>query len=165
MNSSSWHFIDAPVYLIQTTKLEESRAAITSKVERLRSATPIVHKRKHDREILTLKKQLRDLDAIENSKSLVSLEEMKKLNQRPNIIARLAQLEAECRGWYDDVIPKEDRLQEKLPSKPAADTPSSRGWETAPKRPGGGSGGGGGGGGGTGRRQMTSNPWGVLSSD
>jgi len=33
-----------------------------------------VHRRKEDREILTLRKQLRDLAAIEGSKSLVSLE-------------------------------------------------------------------------------------------
>jgi hypothetical protein len=149
---------------LQTTKLEENRATISAKVERLRGATPIVHRRKHDREILTLKKQLRDLDAIENSKSLVSLEEMKKLNQRPNILARLSQLEAECRGWYDDAVPKEDRLQEKpQPSKSAAEAASSRGWETAPKKPGGG--GGGGGGGGAAKRHLTANPWGVLSAD
>ncbi len=145
---------------MQTTKLEENRAAVVSKIERLRGATPVVHRRKHDREILTLRKQLRDLDAIENSKALVSLEEMKKLNQRPNILARLAQLESEGRGWYDDAVPKEDRLQEKVAPKAAADTPASRGWETAPKRPGGGGGGGGGA-----RKTMTANPWGVLSSD
>ena len=40
----------------------------------LKGATPAVHRRKEDREVLTLRKQLRDLAAIEGSKSLVSLE-------------------------------------------------------------------------------------------
>ena len=37
--------------------------------------------------------RLRDLKSIEESKTLVSLEDMKKLNAKPTILARLKELE------------------------------------------------------------------------
>jgi hypothetical protein len=36
-------------------------------------------------------------------------EDMKKLNAKPTILARLAELEAATKGWFDDVIPEADR--------------------------------------------------------
>ena len=69
-----------------------------------------MHRKKNEREIITLRRQLQQLEKIENSKGLVPLEEMKKLNQKPAIVARLAELEEEGKGWFDDAIPNKDKV-------------------------------------------------------
>ena len=57
----------------KTDKQEAGLDQLRAKIASLRGMTPAVRKRKEDREILTLWKQLRDLKAIEDSKQLVSL--------------------------------------------------------------------------------------------
>ena len=59
----------------KTEKQEAGLEALRGKISSLQGMTPMVRKRKEDREILTLWKQLRDLKAIEDSKQLVSARE------------------------------------------------------------------------------------------
>ncbi|EKX47700.1 hypothetical protein GUITHDRAFT_137444 [Guillardia theta CCMP2712] len=100
----------------KTDKLEAAMAALQAKIQGLKDATPTVRRRKEDREILTLRKQLRELKAIEDSKQVLSLDEIKKLNQKANIVTRLEQLEAETKGWFDAAIPEADRLRDPPPA-------------------------------------------------
>jgi len=93
-----------------TDKLEANKKVLGEKIDFLKAATPVVHRKKNEREIITLRRQLQQLEKIENTKGLVPLEEMKKLNQKPAIVARLAELEEEGKGWFDGAIPNKDKV-------------------------------------------------------
>mmetsp|Transcript_1309 Transcript_1309/g.2184 ORF Transcript_1309/g.2184 Transcript_1309/m.2184 type:complete len:405 (-) Transcript_1309:229-1443(-) len=140
----------------KTQKLEENLQVLDTQIQSLKSATPVVHRRKEDREILTLRKQLRDLKTIEESKQLVSLEDMKKLNAKPQIMARLEELEAERKGWFDEAVPEEDQLKDPPPKKGGGSGGGDRGWETSSGKGAASNKGRGGGG------VKSSNPWSAL---
>ena len=85
---------------------------------------------------------------------------MQKLNVKPQIEARLKELEEETKGWFPQSVPDADRLKEPAPKKAAGGGAGGGGggaWGTVPSRGGGGRSGGGGGGGG-----RSANPWAAL---
>ena len=85
---------------------------------------------------------------------------MQKLNVKPQIEARLKELEEETKGWFPQSVPDADRLKEPAPKKAGGGGVGGGGggaWGTVPSRGGGGRSGGGGGGGG-----RSANPWAAL---
>ena len=82
---------------------------------------------------------------------------MQKLNVKPQIEARLKELEEETKGWFPQSVPDADRLKEPAPKKAAGGGGGGGAWGTVPSRGGGGRSGGGGGGGG-----RSANPWAAL---
>ena len=93
----------------------------------------------------------------------LSVADLQKLNVKPQIEARLKELEEETKGWFPQSVPDADRLKEPAPKKAAGGGGGGGGaggggaWGTVPSRGGGGRSGGGGGGGG-----RSANPWAAL---
>jgi len=83
-------------------KLAEMRAEMLAKSAALREAKPIVRKPKFEAEIRAARKKLAELEKLENSKVVLPLAEIQKLNAKPKLLEDLAAMEADAAGWFGE---------------------------------------------------------------
>ncbi len=86
-------------------KLEELVAEVTARRAAVKEAMPVVHKLKFGAEMSSARKRLAELEKLENHKGVLPLETVTKLNAKPKLIADLAAMEEESRGWFSDDVP------------------------------------------------------------
>mmetsp|Transcript_22861 Transcript_22861/g.63471 ORF Transcript_22861/g.63471 Transcript_22861/m.63471 type:complete len:410 (-) Transcript_22861:130-1359(-) len=95
----------------KVVKLQEARETAASKAASLATKVAITHTLRHDKELRSLWKKLAALEKIENSRTPQPLEEIKKLRDKPDIEARIAELCEEGRGWFVPAGEYEARLE------------------------------------------------------
>ena len=66
----------------------------------LKGAPPFVRKPKFELEMKAARKQLKELEKLENTKGVLPLAEVEKLNAKPKLLSDLAAMEAEAAGWF-----------------------------------------------------------------
>mmetsp|Transcript_9251 Transcript_9251/g.23643 ORF Transcript_9251/g.23643 Transcript_9251/m.23643 type:complete len:409 (+) Transcript_9251:240-1466(+) len=81
-------------------KLAEGREQVATRAAALAGKPPIVHKLRHEAELRKLWKQLDNLEKIENTRTALPLDEIKKLRDKPDVEARIAELSEEGKGWF-----------------------------------------------------------------
>ena len=81
-------------------KLQSMLSELRVKVGSVRDAKPIKRPAKFEVEIKTVQKKLDELAKLENSKVVLPLEEMKKLNMKPKLLEDLKAMQAESAGWF-----------------------------------------------------------------
>jgi len=86
----------------QAEKLREARGELMRRMDALREIKPIVRKPKFEAEIKAARKRLAELEKLENSKKVLPLEEIQKLNAKPKLLEDLKTMEAESAGWFAD---------------------------------------------------------------
>jgi len=86
----------------QAEKLREMREELVKKADHVRDLKPIVRKPKFEAEIAAARKKLKELEKLENSKVVLPLEEVQKLNAKPKLLEDLASMTAESAGWFAD---------------------------------------------------------------
>ena len=63
---------------------------------------PQVRKPKFEAEIKAARKKLAELEKLENSKVVLPLAEIQKLNAKPKLLEDLAAMEADAAGWFGE---------------------------------------------------------------
>ena len=75
--------------------------AVRAKLEQsVRGTKPFVRELEHAREIAGLERELAALAELENPREPLPLAEVCRLNAKPRLLERLAQLRAASRGWF-----------------------------------------------------------------
>ena len=115
--------------------LEGKKTQLTEKADAIAGFKPIVYTMANEKELNDLRKELAALEKIENSGKLLKGDDLAKLAKKPRIEERIAALEGEDKGWFEDEC--RDVLFTPAAAKPATTT----------KKKASSSGGGGGGGG------------------
>jgi len=83
-------------------KLTDARQELLKRSDAVRELKPIVRKPKFEAEIKAARKKLAELEKLENSKKVLPLEEIQKLNAKPKLLEDLKAMEAESAGWFAD---------------------------------------------------------------
>ena len=148
--------------------LEGKKTEVERKSESIAALKPIVYTMANEKELNDLRKELAALEKIENSGKLLKGDDLAKLAKKPRVEERIAALEGEDKGWFEDEC--KDVLFTPAAAKPAAKKSTGAGKPA-------GSGGGGGwltaaasksgraGGGGGSKKSAPSNPFALLGGD
>jgi len=86
----------------QAEKLREMRDELIKRSDAVRQLKPIVRRPKFEAEIKAARKKLAELEKLENSKKILPLEEVQKLNAKPKLLEDLKAMEIESAGWFPD---------------------------------------------------------------
>mmetsp|Transcript_18099 Transcript_18099/g.46281 ORF Transcript_18099/g.46281 Transcript_18099/m.46281 type:complete len:351 (+) Transcript_18099:56-1108(+) len=86
----------------RTEKLRGMLMDLQARSATVRELTPIVRKVKFETEIKAAEKKLAELAKLENSKVVLPLAEVQKLNAKPKLLEDLAAMKSESRGWFAD---------------------------------------------------------------
>lgn len=81
-------------------KLREMHAELQQRITAVKGAPPFVRKPKFELEMKAARKQLKELEKLENTKGVLPLAEVEKLNAKPKLLSDLAAMEAEAAGWF-----------------------------------------------------------------
>jgi polyhydroxyalkanoate synthesis regulator phasin len=146
--------------------LEAAKKKAEDKVTHISEFKPIVYTMANEKELNDLRRELAALEKIENKSGLLKGDDLAKLAKKPNVEKRIADMEGEDKGWFEDEC--RDVLFTPAAAKPAA----------AKKKPAAASGGGGNGwlvkaakgggrpsGGGGGKAKGPANPFALLGDD
>ena len=82
--------------------LEGKKAQLVEKSDSIAAFKPIVYTMAHEKELNDLRKELAALEKIENSGKLLKGDDLNKLAKKPRIEERIAALEGEDKGWFED---------------------------------------------------------------
>eukprot|EP00854_Cymbomonas_tetramitiformis_P005808 gene5808-7006_t len=130
-------------------KLKAQYEVVKEKRDTIAGIKPTLIKEKHAKELVDLRKRLTTLEKLEASRvgSLMSPDEAKQLAAKPQILSRIADLEAGGDEWFEDEFKKVEELAKPKP-KPAAAKSASRptsastggggssgGWSTTASKP------------------------------
>ena len=148
--------------------LEGKKAEVEQKSESIAAFKPIVYTMANEKELNDLRKELAALEKIEHSGKLLKGDDLAKLAKKPRIEERIAALEGEDKGWFEDEC--KDVLFTPAAAKPAAKKSTGAGkpagsggrggWlTTAASKAGRASGGGGA------KKSAPSNPFAALCGD
>ena len=148
--------------------LEGKKAEVEQKSESIAAFKPIVYTMANEKELNDLRKELAALEKIEHSGKLLKGDDLAKLAKKPRIEERIAALEGEDKGWFEDEC--KDVLFTPAAAKPAAKKSTGAGkpagsggrggWlTTAASKAGRASGGGGA------KKSAPSNPFAALGGD
>lgn len=80
----------------------KSAARLRDQLQLVRNAKPHVWPVERAAEIAVLEKKIAKLTALENPKQPLELDELLKLNAKPQLVEKLAALRAAGRGWFAD---------------------------------------------------------------
>lgn len=83
-------------------KIASMIGELREKLAAARDIKPITRKPKFDAEIKQVQKRLKELEKLENSKVVLPLAEIQKLNAKPKLLEDLASMQAESKGWFAD---------------------------------------------------------------
>ena len=146
--------------------LEAAKKKAEDKVTHISEFKPIVYTMANEKELNDLRRELAALEKIENKSGLLKGDDLAKLAKKPNVEKRIADMEGEDKGWFEDEC--RDVLFTPAAAKPAA----------VKKKPAAASGGGGNGwlvkaakgggrpsGGGGGKAKGPANPFALLGDD
>ena len=75
---------------------------IAKKAETISECKPIVYTVAHEKEMNDLRAEIAALSKLENSGKLLKGDDLNKLAKKPRLEERLAQLEGEDKGWFED---------------------------------------------------------------
>ncbi len=75
---------------------------IARKAETIAECKPIVYTVAHEKEMNDLRAEIAALAKLENSGKLLKGDDLNKLAKKPRLEERLAQLEGEDKGWFED---------------------------------------------------------------
>ena len=81
-------------------KLRGMRDELQQRCDAVNAAKPFVRKVKFEQEIKAIEKRLAGLAKLENSKEVLPLAEVQKLNAKPKLLEDLAAMQSESRGWF-----------------------------------------------------------------
>merc|ERR1719152_1100839 len=81
-------------------KLKGMHDELQARLTAVRDVKPIVRKVKFEAEIKAVQKKLAELAKLENSKVVLPLAEVQKLNAKPKLLEDLRAMQAESRGWF-----------------------------------------------------------------
>ena len=98
--------------------LEGKKAEVEQKSESIAAFKPIVYTMANEKELNDLRKELAALEKIEHSGKLLKGDDLAKLAKKPRIEERIAALEGEDKGWFEDEC--KDVLFTPAAAKPAA---------------------------------------------
>lgn len=94
----------------KTEKLQASLQAMQAQLDRVIASQPMKRQETAaDAEMRGLRRQLKQLQALESSKGLLSGEQVKQLGGKRHLQERLTQMEIEARGWFYEQVPLSDR--------------------------------------------------------
>ena len=85
-----------------SSKAAESATALRGKLETLRASKPFVWKPRRAEEIKAIETSLAELAKLESPKEPLPLKEVMELNKKPGLLAQLAEVRADSRGWFAD---------------------------------------------------------------
>jgi len=89
----------------KTDRLAGSLQALQAQLDRVASSQPMKRQETAaDAEMRGLRRQLKQLQALEAGKGLLSSEQVKQLGGRRHLQERLSQMELEARGWFYDQV-------------------------------------------------------------
>ena len=83
-------------------KLQQLLTELRARSGIVREAKPAVRKVKFEAEIKAAQKRLAELTKLENSKVVLPLAEVQKLQAKPKLLEDLAAMQAESKGWFAD---------------------------------------------------------------
>ena len=83
-------------------KMQQLLTELRARCGVVREAKPVVRKVKFEQEIKAAQKRLDELLKLENSKVVLPLAEVQKLNAKPKLLEDLATMRAESKGWFAD---------------------------------------------------------------
>ena len=88
----------------RAAKLREGHAEVVARIESVNGAKPVVRRPKFEKEITVAKKQIAELEKLEarSKKEVLPLSEIEKLNKMPKLVADLAEMEKDSKGWLAD---------------------------------------------------------------
>ena len=96
----------------------EEKGGGGAKIESIAAFKPIVYTMANEKELNDLRKELAALEKIEHSGKLLKGDDLAKLAKKPRIEERIAALEGEDKGWFEDEC--KDVLFTPAAAKPAA---------------------------------------------
>uniref|UniRef100_A0A7S0S9Q3 Uncharacterized protein n=1 Tax=Mantoniella antarctica TaxID=81844 RepID=A0A7S0S9Q3_9CHLO len=82
--------------------LEGKKSQLTEKTDVIAAFKPIVYTMAHEKELNDLRKELAVLDKIDTSGKLLKGDDLTKLAKKPRVEERIAALESEDKGWFED---------------------------------------------------------------
>ena len=87
-------------------KLRSLLAELQGRVAKVRDLKPVVRKLPFEKEIKQARLRLAELEKLENSKVVLPLEQVQRLNAKPKLVEDLTQMLAESKGWFaeDDSV-------------------------------------------------------------
>ena len=83
-------------------KLEQQAAQIEARRSAISQVEPVRHPLKHEERIKELRVAIIPLVELEGLPGLRSMDEMKKIGNRPDLEAEASRLEEESRGWFEE---------------------------------------------------------------
>lgn len=83
-------------------KLGVALGNMNARREKLEAIVPIRHALKHEEAIKELRKQIVPIEKLESKSGLRSMEEMKKIGAKADLLAEVERLQAESRGWFEE---------------------------------------------------------------
>ena len=98
--SAQWAQAEADGKAKRAEKLQELHADVKGRLEAVRQVKAVTRKPKFEAEIKAAKKKLAELVKLENTKGVLPLEEVQKLNAKPKLLDDLRRMEAESAGWF-----------------------------------------------------------------
>ena len=112
--------------------LEAAKKKAEEKVAHISEFKPIVYTMANEKELNDLRKELAALEKIENKGGLLKGDDLAKLAKKPNIEKRIADLEGEDKGWFEDecrdVLFTPAAAKPAAAKKPAAAAGGGNGW-------------------------------------
>mmetsp|Transcript_52608 Transcript_52608/g.87343 ORF Transcript_52608/g.87343 Transcript_52608/m.87343 type:complete len:346 (-) Transcript_52608:400-1437(-) len=84
----------------QAAQLQQVRCDLLGRIAKLKETKPITHPIKFEAEMKAIQKKLAALEKLENSKEVLPLEEVTKLNTKPKLLADLQAMQIESTGWF-----------------------------------------------------------------
>ena len=86
-------------------KLKQMMGNVQARKQMLETIEPIRHPLKHEKDIKDLRLQVIPLEKLEATKGrLLTMAEMKKIGQKPELEDQIAELESQSRGWFEDDV-------------------------------------------------------------
>jgi hypothetical protein len=82
--------------------LVSKKKEVEAKMADIASKKPIVYTMAHEKELNDLRTEITQLAKLENSGKLLKGDELTKLAKKPRLEERLAALEGEDKGWFED---------------------------------------------------------------
>ena len=81
-------------------KLQAMLVELRTRCTSVSELKPITRKPKFEAEIKAAQKRLAELEKLENSKVVLPLAEVQKLNAKPKLVEDLHAMQAESKGWF-----------------------------------------------------------------